>query len=421
MSKKESPVKHEKLIILILFFSTGAVMAMRFGITNTFAYIGDIAITPVEMGLIMSVHAIAWAVSSLVLGSLADYLHKQKLFMVGCLFLSAVLSILVGYAPNIQTVLILRALIGIFQGPLLPLLQTTARKVSSPNHIGLNQGLLIAGTGLIGQSIPAAIIPGVAQTGPSAWRSPLIVIGIIGSVTALLLGLILKTNKLENPIKQKHEENNKISAKDIGELFKTRNFILGIIGAVGSIGFTLCLSTYAAAFLANETNASTGRLSLMIAASGIMGMLSNIVLPAISDRFGRKPSYMICSIGLLLSPLVLIVFKSNMNSSLPLILYCLSFLVGGCAMSLNTYVIVGESVNPMLITTAYSICLCAGEIIGGTIGPAVAGVVANKYGLTMALVFAMAFAGLCLLASVFMKETLKETATKEQEKDVVNE
>ncbi len=90
-------------------------------------------------------------------------------------------------------------------------------------------------------------------------------------------------------------------------------------------------------------------------------------------------------------------------------------------MSLNTYVIVGESVNPMLITTAYSICLCAGEIIGGTIGPAVAGVVANKYGLTMALVFAMAFAGLCLLASVFMKETLKETATKEQEKDVVNE
>ena len=406
-SKKRS-TGYESVIILILCMGTGAVMAARFGITSTFAYIKDIAITPVTMGLIMSAHAIAWAISSLVLGSLADFVQKQKLFLVGCLVLSSVATGLIGFAPNIQTVVILRVIIGVFQGPMLPLLQSTARMISSPSRVGFNQGCLIAGSSLLGQSLPAAIIPTIASKAPDAWRNPVVIIGIFGLGTAILLGLFIKGAKIEQPSGEKHSPDSKISKKEIIELLKTRNFVGGVLGAVGAIGWTLCMSTYTAAYLETQTNAGTTRLSLIIAVGGIASMVSNIVLPAISDKIGRKPAYILCSVGLLLSPLVLIIFQNNMNSPMALILYTLSSLICGCAMTLNTYVIVGESVAPIMVAMAYSICLCAGEILGGTVGPAIAGMLANKFGLSAAMGCAVGFGCICFFVSILTKETLKD-------------
>lgn len=403
---------YENLIIFLLFFGTGAVMSTRFGITNTFAFMKDIQISPVEMGLIMSAHAIAWAISSVVLGSLADFVKKQRLFMIGCLLLSSVLGACIGFAKDIQTIIVLRVFIGIFQGPLLPLLQTAARENSSPTRLGFNQGCLIAGTSLLGQALPSAIIPTIASQADSAWRSPMIVIGIIGVAITVLIALVYRKPHAAEAQAITLEKQGKISPQELATLFKTRNFILGIIGAVGAIGWTLCLSTYAVTYLAKETAASTARLSAIISVSGIAGMLSNIIVPGLSDKLGRKPSYILCSLAMVMAPVVLLAFKGNMDSPLVLILYALSFFIGGCAMSLNTYVIVGESVAPYLVTTAYAVCLCVGELLGGTAGPAIAGVLAAQHGYSATMYVTMVCAAICLVASFFVRETLASKRAK---------
>ena len=137
-------------------------------------------------------------------------------------------------------------------------------------------------------------------------------------------------------------------------------------------------------------------------------MISNIVLPALSDKIGRKKCYTICACGMILAPLVLVIFSNHMNSPLLMILYALGQLMGACGMALGTYVIVGESVPAHLVTIGYSICLCLGEILGGTVGPAIAGMLANSYGYIAGILLAAGFGLLCLIVSFFFKETLKK-------------
>lgn len=379
-------------------------MAIRFGITNAFPYMADLEITPGQMGLIMSAHAIAWGISSLVIGTWANIVQKQKLFMVVCLAAAGVLSALVAYAPNVETIIGLRVAIGIFQGPLLPLLQTAVRDVSKPSRVGLNQGILIAGTGLLGQSLPAAIIPSIAERSASAWRSPMAFIGIIGVVIAILLAFSYRPQRTSSA-EQFEEVPSKITLKDLGTLFKNRNFVVCLFGAIGAIGWTLCMSSFTAAYLAVDAGVSTVQLSTIIALSGVAGMLSNLFLPGLSDRIGRKPAYIACAIALTGAPLMLLLLGPSMATAWGTGLYVMFFLVGGCAMTLNTYVIVGDSVNPALLTAAYSICLFAGEIFGGALGPPAAGAAADRFGLQAGIMFAAGFGLVCLIVSLVVKES----------------
>ena len=50
----------------------------------------------------------------------------------------------------------------------------------------------------------------------------------------------------------------------------------------------------------------------------------------------------------------------------------------------------------------------AGEILGGTAGPAIAGMLANKFGLSVAMGCAMGFGFICFCVSILTKETLKD-------------
>lgn len=403
---------YENIMILILFAATGCVMAIRFGITNTFAYIGDIAMTPAQVGLVMSAHAMAWAISSLVLGLFAGVLKKQKLFLIVGLILSSVLSGCIGMVHSMQAVVILRVLIGICQGPLIPLLQTVAREVSSPERMGLNQGCLIAGTSLLGQSLPGALIPSIAAKSETAWRMPIIIIGVIGVVTAIavLAGYPGKKREKARAAERKERTSSEgtLSKKEVLELFKIKNFNLAMVGAVGAIGWTLCLTSFAATYMEVETNATTARLSTIIAVGGFAAMISNILLPGLSDKIGRKKCYIVCACGMILAPLVLILFRNQMDTPLPVILYAIGQLLGACAMSLGTYVIVGESVPAHLVTIGYSICLCMGELLGGTAGPAIAGILANTNGYIAGVAFAAGFGVVCLIVAFFFKETLKK-------------
>lgn len=398
---------YENMMILILFVATGGVMAIRFGITNTFAYIGDLEMTPTQIGLVMSAHAMAWAFSSLILGMFAGIWKKQKLFLIAGLVLSGVLSGGIGFANSMQTVILLRIAIGICQGPLIPLLQTVAREVSTPSRIGLNQGCLIAGTSLLGQSLPGAIVPTVASQSASAWRMPIIVIGIVCAITGIVVwfGYPKKSQGVFEQGEMTNET--RLSFKEVTKLFKYRNFNLAMIGAVGAIGWTLCLTSYAATFMEVETNATIAKLSTIIAVGGFAAMLSNIVIPGVSDKLGRKKCYIVCACGMIIAPMVLILFRNGMDTPIPIVLYAIGQLLGACGMSLGTYVIVGESVPAHLVTIGYSICLFLGEIIGGTVGPAIAGVLANTHGYIMGIMFAAGCGVICLVVGLLFKESIK--------------
>jgi MFS family permease len=69
-------------------------------------------------------------------------------------------------------------------------------------------------------------------------------------------------------------------------------------------------------------------------------------------------------------------------------------------------VITGESVPKNLIATAYAILICIGELLGGTIGPAAGGAMADASHSLYAPIFLSAgLAAVALIMSFFVKET----------------
>jgi len=78
---------------------------------------------------------------------------------------------------------------------------------------------------------------------------------------------------------------------------------------------------------------------------------------------------------------------------------------GQCIAALTLVVVPTESVPPEFAATAIGLATLVGEIVGGTVAPAISGAVADRHGLAASLWIAAGGAILVFVAGLFMQET----------------
>jgi sugar phosphate permease len=79
---------------------------------------------------------------------------------------------------------------------------------------------------------------------------------------------------------------------------------------------------------------------------------------------------------------------------------------GGQGIAALTIVLIPtESAPPQFAATAIGLCTLVGEVVGGTLAPAVAGAMAERHGLVAPLWIAAAGSIAVFLAAIFMRET----------------
>ena len=118
----------------------------------------------------------------------------------------------------------------------------------------------------------------------------------------------------------------------------------------------------------------------LLGASGLGSFVLGFLLPALSDRIGRKRLLMSAALLSMIVPLALQVGFLYRHLWL---LATIIFLTNGgqCMPALVMVLVPAESVPRGLSATAIGLVTLVGEVIGATVSPAVAGSLAATYGL----------------------------------------
>jgi ACS family hexuronate transporter-like MFS transporter len=135
---------------------------------------------------------------------------------------------------------------------------------------------------------------------------------------------------------------------------------------------------------------------------GISAAVFAFVVPGLSDKLGRKPVVVVFSLIGVLYPLAVLFYTGS-----PLVLGVVIF-IGWSASGvfpLFMATIPSETIPAKYVATSLGLVMGLGEIVGGTIGPTLAGHFADLHGLQAPMYMAIVCAGVATVFALFLKET----------------
>ena len=347
-----------------------------------------------QLGLFSSALSIAVAFSGFFLASLADGTGKRKLIQVITLLLFSLLSASSGLATGFFTLFAARLVMGLAEGPILPIGQSIMSIVSSPERRGFNMGFMqTVGAYGIGLILGPILFTQIGEA--FGWRVGFFLSGVPGLLTAIAIALWVRP--LPNSVvKQVAAEAKEERAHPL-ELFKSRNMLLcmAISGLLSA--WLLVQGVFMQRYLVEFDGMKLTDTGFLISATGVGGLIGGTVFPSLSDRIGRKPMIIFGCLGGAFAPLaVLLIHGSFVLLAAGLFV---GWMIGGAAGPLYVAIIPTESVSPRLSATAVAVSLAVGEIVGGVFAPWISGRIADAT--SLAAPFWISFA--CALGSAGLR------------------
>ena len=138
-----------------------------------------------------------------------------------------------------------------------------------------------------------------------------------------------------------------------------------------------------------------------MAAFGAGFAIFGVLVPAISDRIGRKSTSLIFGVLSIFTPLA-VVYLDSVGLIVALVfLFSSGMGVGALLMS----VIPTESVPVKYAGITVGLTIGIGELFGGVLNPILSGIAADAFGLQAPLLISSTAALFCFIFSLFIQET----------------
>lgn len=389
---------YENRLLLVLFVCFGFVFFDRLAMSFLFPFISaELHLNNSQLGMLSSTLALMWAISGATLGHYADRKQSKKLILVIAVVAFTLCSALSGMVTSFITLLMFRALMGIAEGPVLPVSQSLLAAASTPKRRGLNMGLVNASApGLIGAIIAPPVLIWIATT--YGWRSAFYATIIPGLVIAVLIALFVRNNHVHEAVADEHAGQPRPSYMS---LLKNRNILLCVLISCFYISWFITLISFTPTFLMQVKGFSPETMGSIMGSLGVAWMVWGFIVSALSDRFGRKPVLILFSLIATLCPMVLL-YVDSPSMMLPLVF--LTYTGLGC-FTLFMATIPAETVSAARVASALGLIMGIGELFGGFVTPTIAGFAADMYGLQIVMWIASGGSLLATLLSFFLVET----------------
>ena len=190
MDTKDYSKRYENTLVAILFFSWGTVFLDRMSQLYLAPYIApEFHLTHEQVGMLASVLAITWAVSTLFFGALSDRFGRRRI-LIPAVFAFSLLSWLSGVAHTFHQLLLVRALMGIAEGPCWSIMTALIEESSTPSRRGRNIGIVVSAGALVGLAVAPILTTQVAAR--FGWRWAFFVCGVPGILMGLLMWKFVK-------------------------------------------------------------------------------------------------------------------------------------------------------------------------------------------------------------------------------------
>lgn len=286
---------------------------------------------------------------------------------------------------------------GLAEGPTWSIMTALIEESSPPSRRGRNIGIVVSAAALVGLAIAPVMTTQLAVR--YGWRWAFFAAGIPGLLAGILIWKYVK-----EPARLVGGGSHKIQIASYFSILRIRNMWLCCIGAIGFVGWLFLLSVFAPLFITEMAHQTATMAGFLLGATGLGSFILGFLLPALSDRWGRKSVLMMMGLLSAVVPLVLLIQPLYAHPWLLVgIIFCTN--AGQGIPALVMVLIPTESVGPRLSATSIGLASLMGEIFGATAAPMIGGALAQSYGLAAPMCLSAACAFLVFVVAIFLKET----------------
>ena len=268
-------------------------------------YVESLGGTGLVVGLVLSSYGLARLLMNIPAGSFCERWGRKKVMLIGALG-AATFGSLSGAAPNVETLLVLRALTGAFSGLAIIACSVVVMDLSSVRNRGRALSLVHGWQVIVAIASPGlgGLLADVVDVRVAFYAS--------GSGTAIFalwawLRLPETKPKLLSALPASGSSGWEETRGNLRLLFGNRGFTL------------MCLMNFAMFFTRVGSNSSLiplmahdnlgwtpGQLGLLLSSVGLLNLATLYPSGALADRLGRKPimvpAFLMVSVGLFLLP-----------------------------------------------------------------------------------------------------------------------
>lgn len=352
----------------------------------------DLGLSNTELGALYSVQAVAVALAGFGMGWVSDKTGKRVGLLAPLLLLAALCATGSLLVQGFAVLLMLRLASGLALGGVSPIAQSIVTVQSAPSRVGRNIGIQTLLMFLVSQMAGPILIPRIAerwgwQAGYAASALPFILLAVAGLF--LLRETIAPTQqRLAVPV-------------PVGRLDPAARRTVWLCTGISAC-FMIWLvvhSTFLSVFLVQNSGLTPTEAGNIFGTLGLAGAIGGLLIPLISDRFGRR-RVLVC--GLILSMLVpaSVILLAEHLWPLHIGLFLGWMAVG--VLPVYAVLVPGSAVPPGRMAATIAIIVGAGELVGGVIGPVIAGYLADTVSLMAPFVFALILVGVGLALAMLL-------------------
>jgi MFS family permease len=406
-NQKGHDTSYEWKIILLLSITFGLVGLDRFVLpiilqspNSTMAQ--DLGLTPEDGGSLAGYLGMAWGISALVMGYLADKLGRRAV-LVPAIVVFSLMSVFSGLAGSITALVIFRVIMGVAEGPVASTGVAVAVEASKPARRGMNNGIFQCMISLFGLALAPFIATRLLES--YSWRAVFMIVGAPGLVMAILMWFVVR-----EPAKRAVTGQGGVNGAAFLGMFGHRNAKVAPLTLICAMGGIFVIAALLQAYLTAPAGAGLGLDAVtagsVFTAVGVGGCIGQFAMPALSDLIGRKlatlASYFLAAVSL-----YFFTQAGPENTGLLWVLLFLASLFNFAALAILAGPVAAEAAPPGMLASMAGFVIFAGEFIGGGLAPIVAGNIAAHpaWGLKGALYFAAAGLVAGFIVALFLKET----------------
>lgn len=390
---------YENGIVSLMALTFGVLFFDRLALNYLVPYVSkDLDLNNTQIGLLAAGLSLAWAFSSYFTTAWSESKNKNKITFIVAIFIFSVCSFGSGMAIGFGTLLAARLVMGLAEGPVIPLAQIFVERESSPSRLGLNVGIVQAvGGALFGSILAPVILIQIAEN--MGWRTAFYIAGIPGLFMGILAAIYLKKSTAESRGKSEH------SGFNVKELWKYNNIKWGTALACCVFGWWFATIPFITKYFTDVQGMEAGTMQKTMGLLGVAMLLSSLFFPGISDKIGRKKALLIAlSLGIFYPFAVYFLNGTEVHLPAMFITYAM---VG--TIPLVAAIVPSEAVPNRLKAKAVGFVTAVAEIVGGVLIPAIAGGLSDIINESAFLWVAAVLAVL----SLFFLSKLEETKGKE--------
>jgi len=336
-----------------------------------------------DLGMISAALALTWGFASIVSGRITDRLGPARV-LVPAMVIFSLLVATTGFATGLVSLLVIRSVMGLAEGAYLPASIVATVNASKPERIGLNVGLQQMAQPVVGLGLGPVIAVGLLKVMPS-WHYVFAAVAVPGLLLAFVMARVLRNAPRAAPLPRE-------APTQWRSVLTHRAVLINTATMLCYLTCLITLSAFMPNYLTDHIKLSLDQMGLVLSGQGVGSLVGMVIIPALSDKFGRKPLLLI---ALIVEVVALWVLPSIGAEPLKLfaILFIITFMNAG-AIAITVGPLTSASVPAPLAASATGVVVGVGEIVGGALSPAMAGALAHQMGITVIPVIA-------LIATVF--------------------